>query len=244
MLANRHLFLKSGWRWLKSILLPSTCILCSITVDRHIDLCAACENDLPRLTTVCSICAIPLVIKDSQSIICGHCLQQPPAFFAVTALFHYQPPIDNFITGLKFQQQLLYARLLGELLSGRLQQKYQCQSLPELIIPVPLHAARLRERGFNQALEIARPIAKKLKIPIDISRCERVRMTAAQSLLPAEERQVNIKNAFKVKLPFDAKYVAVVDDVITTGHTVNELSKVLKQAGVQRIDVWSVARTS
>lgn len=245
MFVNKHVFLNAGWQRLKSALLPSTCILCSVAVERHIDLCAGCENDLPWLNTVCSVCAMPLTLNvSSQPVSCGHCLQQPPAFFTVTALFHYQTPIDKFITGLKFQQQLLYARLFGELLSVRLQQNYQGCDLPELIIPVPLHPKRLQERGFNQALEIARPVAKKLNLPIDIFHCERVRMTAAQSLLPADERQQNIKDAFKIKLPLDVKYVAVMDDVITTGHTVTELCKTLKRVGVQRVDVWSVARTA
>lgn len=244
MLLKNTLSLSASWQQLKSILLPSTCILCAVTVNGRLELCAACEADLPWLATVCSICAIPITAKETmQPIICGHCLQQPPPYFKTTALFHYQTPVDNFITALKFQQQLLYARLFGELLSKRLQAIYSDQVLPELIIPVPLHPKRLRERGFNQALEIARPIAKKLKLPIDIIHCERIRMTAAQSLLAANERQTNLKNAFKIQPTLKAKHVAIIDDVITTGHTITEFSKALQQIGVERIDIWSVART-
>jgi len=233
------------WETLKSCWLPATCVLCSALVKkRRIDLCEPCEVELPWLTVSCQICAMPLAVTEqSVTRICGKCIQQPPAFFTSKALFHYQPPIDNFIMALKFHQQLLYARLFGELLSLQLQKIYTGQELPELIIPVPLHATRLRERGFNQAIEIGRPIAKQLHLPLAIHSCERIRMTTAQSLLPANERHSNIKNAFIVKKPLAAKYVAIVDDVITTGQTVNELSKVLRQAGVERIDIWSVART-
>jgi len=234
----------SNWETFKSWWLPSICVLCSALAKRHLDLCVHCEAELPWLTSACQICAVPLVATENKSArICGKCIQYPPAFSAVKTLFHYQPPIDNFIMALKFHQQLLYARLFGELLSLQLQKIYEESELPELIIPVPLHSTRLRERGFNQAVEIARPIAKQLRLPLDIHSCERVRMTTAQSLLPANERHNNIKNAFAVKIPIATKYVAIVDDVITTGQTVNELSKVLHQVGVERIDIWSVART-
>jgi len=116
--------------------------------------------------------------------------------------------------------------------------------MPEIIIPVPLHRTRLRERGFNQALEIARPIARSLSIPVDYKSCERVRKTSAQSLLPAAERRKNIKGAFRVTRPIAARHVAILDDVMTTGHTVQELAATLRKAGVERIDVWVVARTS
>lgn len=226
-------------------ILPTTCVLCSVISPRSIGLCHQCEIDLPWLTTTCKICAVPLMaVKNDKEKICGQCLQHKLAFSAVTALFHYQPPIDNFIMALKFHQQLLYARLLGELLAMRLQQNYHQQALPELIIPVPLHPQRLRERGFNQALEIARPIAKKLNLPLDINHCERIRATSTQSLLPANQRQDNVKSAFKVMRALAVKHVAIIDDVITTGHTVNEFSQTLRHAGVERIDVWSVARTN
>jgi ComF family protein len=114
---------------------------------------------------------------------------------------------------------------------------------PEWIIPVPLHAERLRERGYNQALEIARPIAKKLQIPLQTRYCTRILPTLAQASMTAEERRRNMKNAFAVEELFQARHVAIVDDVLTTGSTVSEFARMLKKSGVARVDVWCCART-
>jgi ComF family protein len=215
-----------------------------VVIKQSRNVCAPCARDLPWLALGCRICAIPLIGEAKTANICGQCAQNKPAYFCVKALFEYKPPVDSFITALKFQQQLLYANFFGAMLGDHLRQEYQGHVLPELVIPIPLHAQRLRARGFNQALEIARPIAKKLSLPINFNDCKRIRQTAAQSLLPAAERLANVERAFVVKRPFAAKYVAIVDDVITTGHTIAEFSRCLKQAGVERIDVWSVARTN
>lgn len=238
-------FLTTVLEKLRASLLPSTCVLCASLSRRAIDLCAGCENDLPWLTNVCSQCALPIAkAEQNQAMICGRCLQQQPPFVTTEALFYYQPPIDQFIAQLKFQNQLLYARLLGELLAQRLQKKYCRQLLPDCIVPVPLHPVRLRERGFNQALELTRVVAKKLALPVEWRACRRSKFTAAQSGLPAEQRYQNIKNAFQITGNLTYKHVAVIDDVVTTGHTVTEFSKTLKKAGVERIDVWCVARTA
>ncbi len=236
----------SLWQKLHSWLLPACCVLCAALTKRSLALCHACERELPWLNTVCMHCALPLEgINPNDHMLCGHCLQQQPPFFSTTALFHYQPPIDQFIMALKFNQQLLYARLLGELLAENRQKKNIAAHLhlPEMIIPMPLHPQRLRERGFNQALEIARPVARKLQLPLDLQSCERIRVTASQSTLPAAERHQNVKNAFKISSDFKSKHVAIIDDVVTTGHTVTEFSHALQQAGVERIEVWCVART-
>jgi ComF family protein len=174
--------------------------------------------------------------------LCGQCLQDPPSYDSAVSLFRYAYPADHLILRLKFQAQLHLARALGELLARHL--KREMQTMPEIIIPVPLHRARLRERGFNQALEIARPIARSLSIPVDYKSCERVRKTSAQSLLPAAERRKNIKGAFRVTRLIAARHVAILDDVMTTGHTVQELAATLRKAGVERIDVWVVARAA
>jgi len=133
--------------------------------------------------------------------------------------------------------------LFGALLAERVRNNYRDQSFPECIIPVPLHAQRLRERGFNQALELARATAKQLLVPVEWQSCRRIRATPAQSQLLAAQRAANLKNAFQIIKPFRHKHVAIIDDVVTTGHTVTELSKALQRAGVERIDVWCVART-
>ena len=124
-----------------------------------------------------------------------------------------------------------------------LEKCYSKKNKPQLIIPVPLHKKRLRERGYNQALELARPIEKRLQIPVDKYSCVRVKQTAAQSLLPFDERQSNVRQAFAIRKPLAVKYVAIFDDILTTGSTVKELSQVLRKAGVTKIDVWCCAKT-
>lgn len=227
-----------------NVLLPPTCILCGDPAKQRIDLCKPCEQELPWLDAVCAVCALPLTNDMTEKQICGHCLRHPPPFTKTLALWHYQNPIDHFITRLKFNHQLVYARLLGDLLAQRLADHYRDHPLPDCIIPVPLHPKRLRERGFNQALEIARPIAKKLKLKIDFNACQRIRATEAQTALPANKRHRNVKNAFALKKALPVKQVALLDDVITTGHTITELSTLLRKTGIEKIDVWCCARTS
>jgi ComF family protein len=218
-----------------------TCILCGLSSGRTSDICQECESELPWIANACYCCGQDL---DSFDNICGCCLQKRPAFDRTIALFHYQKPIDNFITALKFANKLIYAKILGELLASKLISHYsESQRWPEVIIPVPLHNKRLRERGFNQSLEITRPIAKKLKIPTDFKSCYRTRNTQAQAQISFKERQKNLINAFAVKHNFRANHIAIVDDVMTTGSTVGELSETLRQHGVQIIDIWCCART-
>jgi ComF family protein len=223
-----------------NFLFPPTCILCGAPSNRKIDLCIACANDLPFLKNYCIRCAQPL--SEDQTL-CGACLNNQLTFIRTFALFHYQTPIDQLILGLKFNNRLVNARILGGLLANYLCDQYQSKDEPEAIIPVPLHSARLCERGYNQALEIARPIAKKLKIKIDYSSVVRIKDTSAQASLPAKKRRQNIKQAFSVEKIKSYKHVAVIDDVITTGNTAMELCKVLYQNGISKIDIWCCAKS-
>ena len=191
--------------------------------------------DLPLAISGCKQCGQPSAAQPH----CSACIQRPPPYDRLFALCYYQAPIIRLITGLKFHRQLGYAQLLGELLAESL----RVESLPEVLIPVPLHPERLRERGYNQALELARPIAKRFKIPLDIYSCKRIRSTAHQMHVPAAERHKNVQHAFAINSAFRAKHVALIDDVVTTGHTIAELSRVLRQQGVQQIDVICCART-
>lgn len=226
---------------LSHFLLPTTCVLCGARAGRDIDLCAPCEQDLPWLTTgACPRCAMPLRSATNE---CGHCLQQALPFNNMLTLFYYRPPLDHLIAGFKFQQQLVYGRVLSELLLQRVQDWYRDKPLPDCIIPVPLHPQRLRERGYNQALELARPIAKELKIKLDVKSCQRVKATLAQSNLPAADRVSNIKHAFVIAADLRTKHIALLDDVVTTGCTITELSCELQAVGVKQIDVWCCART-
>lgn len=237
---NVHLLLKKISKSI-SHLFPYHCILCHDKSNRDFDLCIECEECLPWLKNVCIYCSVPLVIS-AQSI-CGMCLTKPFPFHKLCIFFSYTETIKKMIIGLKFQQQLIYAHILGTLLAEKLNLQYQNEKLPDIIIPVPLHKKRLYESGFNQAIELARPISKKLDIRIDYKRCKRVINTAAQSTLPAQQRSSNVKNAFAVKQNLANQHIALLDDVMTTGHTLIEMSHALYDVGVKRIDVWCCART-
>jgi ComF family protein len=174
-----------------------------------------------------------------KPLLCGACISQTPAFDGTYAPFIYQDVLAYLVTTLKFNHQYKNARLLGYLLADYLQKTAE---LPEIIIPVPLHPQRFRERGFNQSIEIAKSLSRHLNIPIDTQSCIRKRNTLHQIDLPARQRQSNMKQAFKVKQPMKARHIAILDDVMTTGSTVNELAKVLKQSGVNRVDIWVCGR--
>lgn len=221
-----------------SWLLPFTCVLCHRLSDLFQDICTDCLRDLPCLKEACIRCMRPM----DHSLLCGSCLRKEPPFSQVYTLYLYQSPITHLIMNLKFNNALTHARILGELLACKIKiQWYDQKPLPEAIIPMPLHPKRLKERGFNQALEIARPIAKILRKPLLFKECIRVKHTAAQATLSAKDRQANVQGAFKISsIPY--QHVAVVDDVITTGSTMNEFCETLKRSGVQMIDVLCCAR--
>jgi ComF family protein len=165
-------------------------------------------------------------------------MSHPPAFDSSYAPFIHNGAMRYLITGLKFNAQYKNARLLGLLLAEGLQTTH----LPDCLIPVPLHKARYRERGFNQSIEIAKATGKALHIPVDVHSCIRHRDTPHQTQLTAKQRRTNMKNAFSTRQPIQARHIAIIDDVMTTGSTVHELAKVLKKAGVSRVDVWVCAR--
>jgi ComF family protein len=219
---------------------PHTCVLCGYPAKRTQDLCQPCLDDLPILAHSCPRCANNFTA--SLELLCGSCLKENPPFDYTHALFSYESPISNLITELKFQHNLVNAKVLGELMAEAIENKwYQHKSLPDIIIPMPLHNTRLKERGFNQALEIARPIAKRLHLPLDLT-SKRIKFTQAQTTLQVKARAKNMKNAFYIDPSFTYQHVAILDDVITTGQTVTALSKALKQAGVHKIDIWCCAK--
>jgi ComF family protein len=225
-------------RIIQDWLYPPTCLLCGDPGSQGRDLCEPCTGSLPYIETSCPRCALPLAAPEPQ--ICGACQKKPPVFDAAFAPFRYDEPVRHLIQTLKFGARYPGARLLGTLLAERLKGR---ADLPEVIIPVPLHAGRYRERGFNQATEIARTVSLHLEIPLDLKACRRVRATAAQTRLPARERRKNLRKAFTVRSGLPYRHVTIVDDVITTGTTVNELARALRQAGAERIEVWACART-
>mgnify|MGYP000111261826 CR=1 FL=1 len=228
--------------WLNIIqhyLLPPTCILCGNAGFDYQDICQGCFNDLNRNIHCCYRCAESFETANIAPQLCGHCISLTPAFDETYAPFNYQSSIRHLITTLKFNRQYKNARLLAMLLANHLKKTAE---MPEVIIPVPLHKQRYQQRGFNQTFEIAKTLSTQLHIPVNTKSCIRHRDTPHQIALPAKQRHKNIKNAFKIRQPIKAQHVAILDDVMTTGSTVNELARVLKKSGVSRVDIWVCAR--
>lgn len=225
--------------WLNRLqqrLWPSPCTLCLGPDPTGRGLCPDCLADLPRPGPCCPRCALPLTAAEQ---ICGHCQRRPPRFDATVALFRYAPPVDGLIHALKFGQALHFAPLFAELLTTRLAGRPP----PDCILPVPLHPRRQRERGFNQAVEIARPLARRLGCRLDLGGCVRLRATAPQTGLSAAARRHNLRDAFALARPLGGRSVAVLDDVMTTGGTLDAIAGVLRRGGAEYIEVWVCART-
>ena len=236
-----------------SKLFPSRCIFCRHTVSRPslkgpvirspADICADCFKQLPHNASCCVRCALPLPEEAGATVLCGRCIKKAPAFDYAYSLFRYEADIIRLIHQLKFAEKITYARSLGELLLMMWQAESSAVELqPDCLLPVPLHPARLRQRGFNQSIEIARIISSRLQIPIEYDAVIRQRQTTSQTGLDARQRRRNIRGAFEVVTEIKAKHILIIDDVMTTGSTVNELARVLKKSGVQCIGVLSVAR--
>lgn len=228
------------YNWLNFIqsrLFPARCCLCGGAGSHPLALCPGCLGDLPWLKTCCPCCGIP---STNPGRTCGRCQNNPPPFDRTLALFRYQPPISQLIQQFKFNDRLTISRLFSQLLIQRLEQE---PALPQAILPVPLHPKRQRERGFNQAIELARPIAEHFNMPLLLDVVTRQRDTATQTSLDARQRRKNLRGAFEVTKTIPHDHIAIVDDVVTTGTTIRELAKTLRKAGIHRIDCWAIAKT-
>lgn len=181
----------------------------------------------------CPICALPT----PDGSVCGACLKDPPAFDQTLAAFAYAFPIDRMIQALKYRQRLHLARCLADVLAVAL------PADAHLIVPVPLHAQRLRERGFNQAVEIARRLPRTQAPAMSIDAVVRERNAPPQASLPWQERHRNVRGAFRCARDLAGKHVIVVDDVMTTGTTLNELARCLKGRAAVHVTNLVVART-
>lgn len=238
------------------------CVFCQSSSQKGFDICSFCEQNLPWMHQIehCQKCAINLVGDAGQ---CGECLTDPPSYDQTVAAIAYQQEAMLLLQQLKFHHQLVYSKVAGQILVRTLQQvcfAISCENpvpglvpvmgervfntKPDVIIPVPLHWKRQIKRGFNQSAEIGRYVAKAFQIPMQQKFIKRAKHTQAQSGLTGEKREQNLKNAFLVNSKMAVpKHVAIIDDVVTTGATVNAMARCLKQAGVEWVDVWCVART-
>jgi len=232
------------YNWIKFIpktVYPPRCLLCGAGGHEGLDLCRECWSELPHNHHCCQRCALPLPLSAGAAASCGACRKNRPAFDHCLTPLLYRSPLDRLISDLKFGNRLLNGRLLAGLLTQHLMRAPT--QMPEIIIPVPLHPSRLRQRGYNQALELARPLSNHFSIPLDYRSCIRHKATDPQMDLEKSSRRKNVRGAFLMKHTIQARHVTLVDDVITTGATVSELARILKRGGVQRVDVWAVART-
>lgn len=213
-----------------------TCYLCRGASSGAI--CADCRAEMPSLSRPrCPRCALP----NDRGALCGRCLGDPPAYDATCAAFAYAFPADVLVQGLKFRGELGLAPLLAACLQTEIPR--EAGNEVDVLMPVPLHDLRLRERGFNHSLEIARPISAAFGLPLDALACERVRNTEPQLGLPWKARRENMRGAFSCRKGLEGKRVAVIDDVMTTGATLNEMAATLKRFGATRVVNWVVART-
>jgi len=215
--------------------LPAHCLLCAAPADDGA-LCAPCRAELPYLADpLCPRCALPSPTGET----CGACLRRPPHYDAVIAPCVYAYPLDRLIQAFKFHARLAVAPLIAGLMLDRL----RGAPAPDLVVPLPLARERLVERGFNQSVELARPIAHALGLRLAPETVERVRHAAAQSDLPWSERARNVRGAFVCVRDVRDLSVAIVDDVMTTGATLEEVARVLKRRGATRVSCWVAART-
>ena len=226
-----------GGRVLRFVL-PPRCLLCGAAGDDGRDLCAGCAGDFALNAVCCPRCALPL---ESLAPLCGECLRREPPFARAWVPLRYGHPLDLLEARFKFHRDLAAGRVLAERMIERAH--VDEPDRPDALVPVPLHLVRLRERGYNQALELAQPLAQALDIPLRADLLVRSQATPAQTGLDAKARRRNLRGAFEVgagaSLP---RHVALVDDVMTTGATLRECARVLRRAGIARVDAWALAR--
>ncbi|HUS24483.1 MAG TPA: ComF family protein [Candidatus Binatia bacterium] len=224
------------WSALADGLLPPRCRFCDQATPR-LAMCEGCIAGLPWNRPACPRCAQP----QAHDAPCARCLRAPPPFDCAWAAFRLELPVHQEIHRLKYGAQFLSARTLGELMARELLRRPE--ALPQRLLPVPLHSPRLRRRGYNQAVEIARVLAQRTGVVVDVDSVERWRPTAHQTGQSRAQRRRNLKGAFRAHADLSGLRLALIDDVITTGATAGELARVCCAAGAARVEVWAAART-
>lgn len=220
-----------------TLLLPARCQYCHAPAASDRALCEACCAALPWNDCCCPRCALP----QNHDQHCRRCLLRAPNFDAAWSAFRLEAPIQRSIHQLKYGARLLEARLMGELMAQRLCHR---DELPRILIPVPLHPQRLRRRGYNQALELARPVARICGLQLQPTLARRTRATADQIGMNARRRRANVRDAFRIEGDLHGIHVALIDDVMTTGATLDALARACKQAGATRVEAWCAARVA
>ncbi|WLI29036.1 ComF family protein [Pseudomonas rhodesiae] len=229
------------YNWLKN---EHSCLICDETTESALCVCNVCETELPWLLDQCDVCALPLPM---EGLTCGQCQKKPPAFKQVIAPWSYSFPVDSLISRFKHQARWPLGHMLARLLAQHVQHRFDNTDLtrPDCLLPVPLARKRLRERGYNQALMLARWLSQDLGIAHDEQLLLRPHETLAQQALDAKTRQRNLRGAFALcaNAQVQDRHFALVDDVLTTGATAHSLSRLLISAGARQVDVYCLART-
>jgi ComF family protein len=231
--------IRAGFQRIASQLLnPALCLGCAHSLDPGQYFCPACTTQLKHLNNPCSLCGNE---NQTGGSLCAACLYDPPRWQKLVAPLNYQGLTRDLLIQLKFAESL---HLANSLVSTVINQFDTGEPLPEVLLPVPLHRNRLLDRGYNQAFEIARIMSHLLDMPVDTHALCRVRDTESQSGLSAYKREKNILKAFAYNSPVHYSHVAVVDDIVTTGSTANEITKTLHRNGVEHVEIWGLARVS
>lgn len=233
-MSNALLALRRGARLVTDLLVPQHCFVCD-EPSGGAAVCTHCAARLPwHPPSVCPVCALPA----SDAALCGQCLCEPPAFDSTRAVFSYGFPVDRMVQALKYRGRLGLAPYFTRLLAG-----LGPPPATDLIVPMPLHVLRLRERGFNQAVEVARPLVHAWRLPLELAAVGRARHVPPQVSLPLLERAANMRGVFRCDVPLAGRHVVIIDDVMTTGATLDALARVLKRHGAARVHNLVVART-
>ena len=266
---NRAGQVDGWWRRLGALVCRPRCLACEEAAPPGADLCHACRDALPWNMPACARCALPLSLSlptvpvlvpgpgpgpgpvsgpspgpsgetdPGPGPCCGDCLRRAPPLHGAHAALRYAAPVDRLLPRFKFHRDLAAGRLLAELMAAR----FAALPRPDALLPVPLHHGRLRRRGYDQALELARPLAHALELPLLPGALRRVRATRPQSELDAAARARNLRGAFMVDAATSLPaHVVLVDDVMTTGATLYAAARALRGAGVARVGAWVCAR--
>ncbi len=233
-------------RALLDTLFPPLCHVCRTFIPgpAEVHLCASCRDAVsPIRPPLCPVCGTPFAAEGGIDHPCGPCLTDPRPFDGARSAVRFDGPVRDLIHRFKFGKKSHLARPLA-LLTARSLPDFPSTCPGDLVVPVPLHVKRLRQRGFNQSQLLGHVLAKEWRIPLSVHNLRRIRWTEPQIGLSATERERNVRNAFAVAHPhgIEDKSIILADDVFTTGSTVSECARILKRAGARQVWVITVAR--
>lgn len=218
--------------------LPSICTVCNQFHKGSMAVCTFCMKFMTPLGLRCKQCAYPL--PQTNYLLCGQCIKKPPYFDNAYIGYQYNEPLRGLLHQFKYRNNLYLGSFLSHLIRHTLPNITQDSPTP-CLIPIPMHPQKIKQRGFNQAAVLAKLLAKQLHVAYDLTNCKKIINTVPQASLNGEQRQKNLHLSFAVNsIPYS--HVILIDDLLTTGSTANELAHMLKQAGVARVDISCCAR--